>query len=272
MENNTLSWKQYLPLLTKKGRRQAGQFLVEGSRICQDALNASREIEAAFLSETFSSDNRWPTFRAMLDERNIPWRILPERHFQKISDTPSPQGIALVLTLPAPQDIVKQLEDCNFILALQSVRDPGNLGTLIRTADWYGVQGILLSEDCVDPFNSKVVRSTMGSLFHLPVYQDVNFQELLPQLQKEGFRIVTTALKNGKGLPALQIRQPAIILLGSEAHGLSDDLLSQSDDVITIPGFGQAESLNVAIAGGVIMHYIAEQIYPANETDGYEPG
>ena len=260
MFDDNLSWKKYLLLHKKKEQQESGKCLVEGVRLCKEALVADWRIEAVFVTEAFCDSPDWDAFLPKLSMQEIPWRTLPAHHFKRLTETESPQGIVMTLQVPDRPWQTFNLQTASFILILEGIRDPGNLGTLIRTADWFGVDAILMSTDCVYPLNGKVLRSTMGSIFRIPVFQSANLVTDIKRLRQHHFQIITASLAGKHLSPGLQFTQKTALILGSEAHGVSGQLLEESDIVLKIPRYGRAESLNVSIAGGVFMANIAANL------------
>ena len=138
------------------------------------------------------------------------------------------------------------------IIILDKVSDPGNLGTIIRTADWFGVQNIILSEDSVDLYSPKVVRSTMGSIFHVKTIESTNIVQSIAGLKKKGYNIVALDIK-GDSVANFESIPKTAYIFGSESHGIRNTLLDLADKKITISGAGKAESLNVAVSAGILM-------------------
>jgi len=164
-----------------------------------------------------------------------------------------------------PEDITGE----KFIICLDGVKDPGNLGTIIRTADWFGIKNILLSEDCVDPYNEKSVRSTMGSIFHVNIFsaqggsalggKSSGLERILKLLkEKYEYKICSLVMK-GEDLNKIKISDKTIFVLGSESHGVRPEIEKISDKNYTIVGKGEAESLNVAVAGGILIHSLSSR-------------
>ncbi|MCB0296626.1 MAG: RNA methyltransferase [Calditrichaeota bacterium] len=257
------SWKTYLSLLKKKKRQEAGMFMVEGLRICRDALASGWAVEAVFATEAFAASSAGEAFREMLRQHGWEWQLLAPGNFRRLAETESPQGILLVMRLPAEDALLSGSGwmQAGFLLVLQGVRDPGNLGTIIRSADWFGVDGIILSGDCVDPYNPKVLRGTMGSIFHVPLAVAPELTETLTRLKQHGFRMYASAVEGAQAVPEIQFRKPLALILGNEAHGVSGELFALSDQTVRIEQYGRAESLNVGIAGAVLLAHIAGQIY-----------
>ena len=244
----------------KKKRQEESKFIIEGVRLCHDALLSDWETEQAFVAEDFTTSERWEQFSELFKLKKIPWRALPRPHFNRLADTETPQGVLMIMRMPSYPATLFDPRKTSFVVALQGIRDPGNLGTIIRTADWYGAAAAILSADCVDPFNPKVLRSTMGSIFQLPVYSAPDLTEEIQRLKARGFQVIASVLSGDKILKKMQFQRPVVLLLGGEAQGISADLTALADARVRIWKYGRAESLNVAIAGGIFMDHIASQI------------
>ena len=139
------------------------------------------------------------------------------------------------------------------LLALDAVSDPGNVGTIIRTADWFGAGGVLLGRGCVEPFNEKVVRATAGSLFHIPIVDEVELLEVLAQAKATGFRVVVAAAGGSVSLSDWRPAKRNVLVVGSEAHGVSADIRDSADVTVAIPRYGRAESLNAGVAAAILL-------------------
>ena len=146
------------------------------------------------------------------------------------------------------------LKNSSLLLGLDNIRDPGNLGTMIRTADAAGADGVLLSNGCVELFNLKVIRSTMGSVFHLPVIENLDFSEVIPDLKEDGFKIIVSEVHEGKDYTEVDYPEKTCIVIGNEASGISKEILNLADERIKIPIFGKAESLNASVAAGILLY------------------
>jgi len=253
--------KKYSRLLVKKYRQEAKQFLVEGIRLCREALLSDWQVVRAFVTPQFQESPEWEEFREYFKQKNIPFNLIGKKDLKKLSDTDSPQPIVLVVRQPEENAIRINLRKAQFLIILDGVRDPGNMGTIIRSADWFGAEGIIVSDDCVDVFNPKVIRSTMGSLFHLPVLEVENIVETLKELRKQKFRIWGTSLTTKNILHRAKFKKPLAIILGGEAFGISTRLQKMAHENVRIWKFGEAESLNVAVAGGIVMYQVANQIF-----------
>jgi TrmH family RNA methyltransferase len=253
-------WRQYLHLQKKKNRYEEHKFIIEGVRLCHEGLLSGWEMEAALVTGEFTRSRYWLQFEELFKQRKISWRIIPDQHFNRLADTGTPQGVLMIMRMPSYQIDQMNLRKTAFVVLLQGVRDPGNLGTIIRTADWFGAGAVILSDDCVDPFNSKVLRGSMGSIFHLPVFSTQKMTEEIRHLKENRFWVVAASVKGNKILQQLHLKKPVALLLGGEVQGISADLEKHADVSARIWKYGRAESLNVAIAGSVFMNHIATQI------------
>ncbi|AXF55849.1 TrmH family RNA methyltransferase [Salicibibacter kimchii] len=238
--NNSLI-KKLKKLRQKKYRVKERRFLVEGVHLVEEALLSSVDVvmlvtsdEAPLLSVDIS-ENRVVEVNASV--------------FAALSDTESPQGWLAVCKMPAEPEV-----SSGNVLLLDGIRDPGNLGTMIRTAAAAGLAGIYVSEDTVDMYNPKVIRATQGAMFHLPVIV-ADLKKAVSSLKEEGIIIYGTDMHSEFSYrDAKPQGAPYALLLGNEAQGISPELLSVTDKTVSIPILGKAESLNVAVAAGIIMY------------------
>ncbi|HQU72228.1 MAG TPA: RNA methyltransferase [Calditrichia bacterium] len=253
-------WKQYTGLHKKRSRREQGQFIAEGMRFCREALDSGWPVAAAFAGEGFAVSDKWEPWESELMAREIPITIISDANLRRLSQTEHPQGLVLIMEIP-PRNILPAASGSpELVIALDGVRDPGNLGTLIRIADWYGAAALLLSQDCVDPFNDKVLRSSMGSIFRVPVLEGDFFQSL-GEYAAAGFQLWATVVDGTEILDEVAPEGPVVLLLGGETSGLSAEVLAMAHRSVRIRGYGAAESLNVAVAGAVCAERLALQIH-----------
>jgi TrmH family RNA methyltransferase len=250
--------KAWASLLEKKHRDRTGTFLIEGVHLLQEALKAEGlvSIEAIAVDD----ERGWPEelAGARLPERT-PVYALPASVMAKCTGTDTPPPVFAVVTKPRyGHDAL--LREGGFVVALDGVRDPGNAGTLIRAADAVGADAVVLGRGSVDPYNPKTVRSTMGSLFHLPVVEG-DLAELLPEAKRRGARLVGASLDARQSCYAFDWRPACWLLLGNESNGLSPAVSALVGAHVLIPMRGQAESLNVAMAGAVLMYEAMRQRY-----------
>lgn len=241
--------KYYSSLLKKKFRDKENKFIVEGKKIIQEAVKSEFLPEIIIVTNTFYEDER--EFLEKISIKNIRIEKLKNQEFSKITDTVNSQGIAAVFE---KNYISKKISDSDCIIYLENISDPGNAGTIIRNCDWFGVKNIILSNDCADIFNPKVIRASAGSIFHLNIFENKDLNFLL-DLKNNGYKIFTTDLE-GENIYKFNFPEKFIVTFSNEASGPSEELLKITDKKITIPKFGNAESLNVASASAVILSRI----------------
>ncbi len=236
-------------LQSKKGRTSSGLYFAEGRRIAEEALvYAKGQIEAVLVSDSFYEKNRDEVKK--IDSSGIQVYTVPEKLFHECCDTETPQGIGVVLKIEQ-YEIDKA--SAGFLLVLDGVSEPGNLGTIVRTAEAAGVDGILLMKGCADLYNPKVIRSTMGSVFRVPCIFGADVSEL-NEWKESGFVITSTALYQSVPLSEATKAEKQILVIGSEATGVSEEVLAISDQCVRIPMEGKVESLNAAVAAGIAMY------------------
>ncbi len=177
------------------------------------------------------------------------------REAERLADAVTAQGILAVVAMKK-NDIDAFWPECDapaIVIALEHVSDPGNAGTVIRTAAWFGAHAVLLSAASVELYNPKVLRSTQGAVFQIPVFDGVEFDSALEDARSNGFQVVVTALEGGKPFDRKQLGPKTLLVFGSEADGVSDATLRSADRIVTIPRFGHGESLNVASSCAAIL-------------------
>lgn len=262
--------KAWSALLTKRGRDEQSAFLLEGVHLIQEALRSQAKVQAVLYAVDRELPQELETYRsgAMAEEgRRIEWVGVSEAILGKCTETKTPQGVVAVCAKPAHDALVFLRHTSALVVAVDGVQDPGNLGTIIRTADAAGATGVLLGQGTVDLYNPKTVRSTMGSLFHLPV-AECDLKELLPAAAGQGIRLVGTRLDARRHCYELDLRQPVWFLVGNEGSGLSPELAAYVNEDIIIPMPGQAESLNVAMATGILLYEAVRQRHYAVQNKG----
>ncbi len=232
--------KDWKKLQTRKGREKAAAYLIEGPHIVEEAVKAEAPIIEVILTE--GTDLSY-----VFKEKTIVYTVT-EKVMQELTDTETPQGMMAVCKM-------KELElpRKGKLLLLDAIQDPGNLGTIIRTADSAGYDGILLGHGTVDAYNSKVLRSTQGSIFHLPV-KKTNLIEEVQELKEAGMPIYATEVSGGTPYQDIKRDSQFAVILGNEANGVSEELQNLADVNVYIPIYGKAESLNVAVAAGILMY------------------
>ena len=229
--------KNYQKLQTSKGRKKLEAYLLEGEHLVEEAIQSNIQIQRLVVSEdTIHLYEKWT--------KSYPTMFVSKEVFEKLSMTQTNQGILAIV--PLEKKTLVEVPKGRYLLA-DAVQDPGNLGTIIRTADAAGFDAVVLGEGCVDLYNDKVVRSMQGSQFHVAIYHE-NLSDVYGKLKENGIPIAVTDFKWLTG------RESVAIVVGNEGNGVRDELIESADCIIQIPMFGQAESLNVAIASGVLMY------------------
>jgi TrmH family RNA methyltransferase len=226
-------------LKLKKYRKKAAAFVVEGAKNVSELLSSGYEVQHLFITEKYLKEYG----HSLRSEDE--YTLCTEKELINIGTF---QSNEYALAVAKMIDIRPELEKDRLVLALDDVQDPGNLGTIIRIADWYGIRHIIASEDTADFYNPKVINSSMGSFTRVHVY----YTDLKLFLKNnQSFRVYGTFLE-GKNIHKIQPQLPAIILMGSESTGISPELSTLVTDRVTIPRFGGAESLNVAVSAAII--------------------
>ncbi|MEX2115692.1 MAG: RNA methyltransferase, partial [Bacteroidota bacterium] len=186
-------------------------------------------------------------------QRKVPLKEISEKELRQVSETVHAQGVVAVVKQRSVQLTPALIGGARIIVALDTIADPGNLGTILRTADWFGADLVLLGKGTVELYNDKVVRSTVGSLFHVPVAEGVDLAVALADLKAQGFRIVALSADGKTDLNNVDWGKRNVVVLGAEAQGVSKQVRAVSDVLVRIPRFGRAESLNVGVACGVAL-------------------
>ncbi len=232
-------------LSVKKFRQKEQKFLVEGRKIIQDGIESNFFCEELF----YVPNSDFEQIITTASKKSVKLTEITEIEAKQISETENTQGIFALFHFSK----TNILWGTNFVIALENISDPGNLGTILRTADWFGVKEILISSDSVDVFNPKVIRSAMGSIFHLKIKISDDFYNEIEILKKMGFLIYLADLKGEDySLPKFKHGKRAVIFC-NEANGASNKIKEISQQKITIPKKGSAESLNVAVSSGIIL-------------------
>lgn len=241
--------KYYSSLLKKNFRDEQNKFLIESCKIILEALNNSFECEVIICAKHRLIENQ--KLVESLSNRIKRIEVISEKEFQKVQATVNSQGILGVFK-EKPAKESPELVKGNLLVALDGINDPGNVGTIIRNADWFGVNDILLSNNCADIYNPKTIRSSAGSLFHLKILNEVNLIQTLIKLKEEGYRILCADI-TGENIYGYQNTIKEIIVFSNEANGPTIELLNIADAKLTVPKKGKAESLNVASASAIIL-------------------
>lgn len=236
--------KKIAKLGSKKHREEAGLFIAEGEHLVEMALSSCFLIENIIMSESYYKKNGDKFLKDII--------LVPDSVFSKISDAKAPQGVMAVIKMP---DFKKSASEGKYIYC-DNLQDPGNLGTVIRTADAFSFDGVIVSKDSADVFSPKVIRSSQGSLFNIDILVGADILTL-KDLKEKGAKITATALYGDSvKLCDMKISENNIFVIGNEGSGVSEEILKISDEVAYIPMTGKAESLNVGVAAAILMYEV----------------
>jgi len=233
-------------LVKKKFRQKYNNFIVEGVKIIDEALKSDLKIHKIYTTE------------AIFDGNNTSIELISERELKKISQLVQPNTALALCEIPNEKHIHSE----GLILVLDDIRDPGNLGTIIRLADWFGIKQIICSQETVDVYNPKVIQATMGSFLRV----QINYTNLEEFFQTYSYPVLGTFME-GKNIYQSQFPENAALVLGNEANGISEKINAFITEKISIPRMGnlqQTESLNVAMAAGIILGEIASAEFQKN--------
>lgn len=225
----------------KKGRKESGFFLIEGEKSSVELLNSDFEIEYAIFTEYF-----YNKYSEIIEKNITNYDVVSQEEIEK-NGTLESNGSALIVAKQKEISIPK-LKENEIILALDEIKDPGNLGTIIRIADWYGIKNIVASENTTDFYNPKTISASKGSFSRINVFY-TNLEEYLPKIKLP----ILGAFLGGSDVHTFSFPKSGILLMGNESNGINEVLEKVVTQRITIPSYGQAESLNVAIAAAVIL-------------------
>tara|TARA_B100000586_G_scaffold156662_1_gene114030 strand:- start:33 stop:818 length:786 start_codon:yes stop_codon:yes gene_type:complete len=244
--------KQLKSLHQKKFRRQENRFLLEGYHLIDQIISSNAEIEEIWITKKSLESPNGKNLIKQIENENISWSIAPNKIIRQISDSLNDQGIIALAPIP----IYKKYKiPPKRSIYLDGISDPGNMGALLRTAAWFGIQSVFRSPECVDPFNSKVVRSAMGAHFYFSHFETITKEKIKNNFIKSGIEVFGADME-GSSINSLNVSDVKgwILILGSEAHGISESSRDLVTTMVAIPGVKGMESLNVSVAGGILLH------------------
>lgn len=237
-------------LKDKKFRDETKEYLVEGIKLVKEAIEENVIIKMIVVCEDCDSDGSI--------EQSLLYEIakynciyVTKKIFQSITDVVNPQGILAVVEKGDNSDNIDYSED--IILALDGIQDPGNLGTILRTADSANLKQIILTTDCADPYNPKVVRSTMGAIFRMNMITTENLQKTLQTVKKHKFEVMATSLDTNQSIYDMEYHKK-VIVIGNESKGVSKEIQDMADIKVKIPMLGKTESLNASVAASIMIY------------------
>lgn len=234
------SESKYIQTLSHKKQREAeGLFIVETPKLAAELLHSNYSIKKIYAVESWANANK----------SSIETIVISEEELQKISNLQTANQVLMLVAMPTENPFT--LKNNTLTLALDGIQDPGNFGTIIRIADWFGITQIICSQDCVELYNPKVIQSTMGSFLRV----NINYVALEDCLQIDHLPIFGAVL-NGQDVKQIIKPQQGILIIGNEAKGIRPNVLPYISNAISIAKIGEAESLNAAVATGIILSYL----------------
>ena len=250
--------KKIKKLKDKKYRDETDLYLIEGIKIIKEAIEEKAIIRKVVICEecieSAEIDNKLMYAIAKYDCIYVSKKV-----FDTLTTVMNPQGLLAVIEKPSKRTNINYNED--IILVLDGIQDPGNLGTILRTADSVNLKQIVVSKETADIYNPKVVRATMGAIFRVKVIEEDNLLETLKKIRKNKFKILATSLEESKSIYEIDYNKKAIVI-GNEANGVSKEILDIADEKIKIPMLGKTESLNASVATGIVLYeYIRKKLY-----------
>ena len=238
---------KYLKSLSKKKyRKENGQFIVEGLRSIKELIESNHKIEKIWTTENFLCDH------LDLKEKiiSLDYEFINQSDLSYILNTKSPQDIMALVPIKVSD---KSIKASGKFLILDNISDPGNMGTLLRTAAWYGINNVLCSKNSVDIYNPKVVRSAMGAHFHIDNLLQIDIINMVQTLKSKGIRLIAATLDGSSHKTFKVSKDNWALILGSEANGIREEIIQLVDENISILGMEKIDSLNVSVAGAIIL-------------------
>ena len=248
-ENNII--KEVKRLKEKKYRNE--KYIIEGHKMIDEAIQESVKIDIIIMTEEFANHNQ----KYVEKINNYKFILVTENVFKELTEVKTPQGILAVVYKKEQRKID---EKADYIMALDDVQDPGNIGTIIRTLDSANIKQLIVSRGTVDAYSPKVVRSTMGAIFRVQIIEVENLSETLNSLKQKGFDLVSTSLQTDKNIYDINYNKK-VVVIGNEANGVSEEIQDTSDYKVKIPMMGKTESLNASVAASIMIYeYVREKI------------
>lgn len=244
-------------LYKKKDRWNNKLYIIEGIKLVDEAIKYGMNIKYIIYTDKLLSNNEGNQFYNLINKFDFLINV-PEILFKEICGTENSQGVMAIVHFNTNSNNELANGKNKFLLLLDGLQDPGNLGTIIRSADAFNADGILIGKGCVDPYNPKVVRATMGSIFRVPLYF-INDYVILNDIKKSDYKIYATSLEGSIPNYDITYKNSFIIAIGNESQGVSDEILDNADALIKIPIPGLAESLNAGVAASIIMYEAMKQ-------------
>lgn len=244
--------KKITSLKMKKYRDEYGEYIIEGYKIIAEALKHEQQVVMLLVKGMVAQEARTKELMSLAASFSIQIEVIKDKEFDALSTLETPPGVLAVVR--KSKEALKA--DASYII-LDSIKDPGNLGAIIRTADWFGIKNIVVGKDSVDIYNPKVIQATMGSLFGVNIISGEDLYPFIETLKAQHYKIIATSLE-GQEMTKLPIekKDKLAVLIGNETTGLNPELLKLADHLYKIPGANTAESLSVSVASGIVLYQL----------------
>jgi TrmH family RNA methyltransferase len=254
-DNNKIKYVRNLNL--KKFRDEENAFIAEGIKFVYEAVNEGADIKLLLVNEEALKKNEVQALIDSMDENKI--LVCSSQVFNGAADTINAQGVLAVINknIAVKNDIIDKY---NFIIMCDRIQDPGNLGTIIRSADAFGPAAMLINKGCVDVYNPKVVRASAGAIFRIPFIYSEDDLEIINILKDKGFYIVSTVVDSEYTFDKMDRRNKICLIIGNEGQGVAEQIINNSDIALTIKMTGEAESLNASVAAGISIYEIRKKL------------
>lgn len=239
-----------------KFRRESNRFVAEGVRLCRDGADSGAEIEVFLV--TPQAAEKYPDDYKKISTMAEKTFEISEKLFKQLSDTTTPQGFMCIFKTLDKQTLLYTINNQGRYIALENIQDPSNMGTILRTAEALGTDGIILSSDCCDIYMPKVVRGSMGAIFRVPVITVADFTEYISDITKNGVKTYASTPHEAENINDIDFSDGGVILIGNEGNGLRNKTIDVCYKRIKIPMKGRAESLNAAVAASILMWKLQE--------------
>lgn len=250
--------RAFRALSQKKVRQEQHRFVLEGWRAVKEVLNSHTKLHLVAVLPRYLEDSDYRRILDAIEEKGVPVKEVNDQELSQIAETVHAQGIVAIAEQRSLSLDQLRLERTSLVVAVDAVSDPGNLGSIVRSADWFDADLLVLGKGCVELHNEKVVRSTVGSILHLPVIEGADLTTALKKFKLAGFSIVALSADGKLNYADRPADEKSVIVFGNEAHGISSEVRKAVDAVVRIPKYGKAESLNVGVACGIMLAHIRE--------------
>ena len=247
--------KHIKKLKDKKYRDENNEYIIEGVKLIEEAVKENAKIKKIIICEDTTRTYEIPT-NIMLEIAKYECIYVTDKIFTSITQVTNPQGIMAIIEKDTHNNEIDFTQD--IIVILDDVQDPGNLGTILRTVDSIGLNQIIVSKGTADAFNSKVVRSTMGTIFRIKIIESEDLKETIKAIKKHHFKLVVTSLQTDNSIYDIEFDKK-ILVIGNESNGVSQEIQDMADEKAKIPMLGKTESLNASVAAGIVMYEYVRQ-------------